>query len=572
MEQQPFGVRWRGRLELLAVGGCLIVYFLLACYKFDSPAVLLDTFSVTSEFFDSAHLARPSETVPYSPREIYPLYHGKLAVYLLWPVFLTFGASHTVMQGWTILTGALMVLLTWLFVRKILGSGHALLTVFLLVIHTPFVVGVKTGNYTHTYMLCFSVGALLSLAHWWDTRLRRWLALAMFLLGVGLGSRFWFVWIVGAVFASGGIFYPVIKRRFQVWDGRARLKLLSWAVIPFLIGLSPILRHEYVTNGESVLRLLRNYPSPTNFSRVSGWIEVIQAINAFLTGSGYYDFADLDGIMTLGDVFYPVIVWGGVLWLLLFIKGEKNDFAPRGVAILFVVMCGEMVLTNYTRIFEMITFYPLPQIIIASFLLDLASRVQKTRWKRFIVAGLSMLLVMGEVRSVSAYLVCVRTVGFCGGRFADSFRDVSEWFRRPLGAAGIPVLATDELKPGFYFRPPHMELMPSLYPSPAWDHPPIRYEQDPWRTDLSHMDDYVKRHGIKKIYYVRLMTPDYSDSTADLLMTWSSLRDRSMKLKRVFHDGDGSPRFQLYLLDVTLPKDRNSSQEVRLVEPPAPPR
>lgn len=165
-------------------------------------------------------------------------YIGAVKSYLYAPIFALFGTSVTTVRLPVVLLGLVTLGFTYATVRAMLGREIALLSFVLLATDPSFIFANRLDWGPISLMMVFKTTALYVLWRWLHDGKLSQLALASFLLGVGLFDKIVFVWFIGAVaLALPLCFWPRIKPRLT--KGAIVLALLS-----FLAGCGPLVAYN----------------------------------------------------------------------------------------------------------------------------------------------------------------------------------------------------------------------------------------------------------------------------------------------------------------------------------------
>ncbi len=165
-------------------------------------------------------------------------YIGAVKCYLYAPIFALFGTSVTTVRLPVVLLGLVTLGFTYATVKAMLGGEIALLSSALLATDPSFIFANRLDWGPNSLMMVFKTISLFLLWRWLTVGKTSRLALAAFVLGVGLFDKVVFVWFVGALLLAFPIcFWPEIKPRLR--RGTVVIALAS-----FLAGCSPLIAYN----------------------------------------------------------------------------------------------------------------------------------------------------------------------------------------------------------------------------------------------------------------------------------------------------------------------------------------
>ncbi|OGR97578.1 MAG: hypothetical protein A2V88_15680 [Elusimicrobia bacterium RBG_16_66_12] len=173
------------------------------------------------------------------------LYHGAVESYLAAPFIAAMGTTPEALRACTVLMGGATLMLFFSLTRALAGSRVvAAFGSVLLAVHPTFVSATREGFNGGSALLLFEVAALLGLLYWRRTGRDVFLYAACLALGLGLGSRGWFIYCLTAL----AVLVVVFRLRASGRD-LERVAFRSWrlplfALVIFMFGALPfILQH-----------------------------------------------------------------------------------------------------------------------------------------------------------------------------------------------------------------------------------------------------------------------------------------------------------------------------------------
>ncbi|HRY30222.1 MAG TPA: glycosyltransferase family 39 protein [Elusimicrobiota bacterium] len=531
----------------------LFLYFVLTLSYFTSPGYIVDGLA------DEAAGARWADELrnglPFSLfRFNFHLYNGCLTRYLMMPFFYVFGTSWTIVRLWPIVFGGLTLLVTYRFANAAFKPKAGLLALLFLVIHPAYLMGVKSGNYQVSYMTFFSISSLYFLHRWWLTQKTIPLFLATFLLGLGLGTRFFFIWY-GAAF--GGVFL------LALWDIRTQLlpgvwnkllKPLFIAGLGFLASTFLMWRTELRIDTPTLPLALQHLAASGHSPSIS-WDVLHRAIGGFhLFLLGHRPYENFFQASPPGNSLYPAAFWAAFIFCALLPAFRKNLPSRKtvlGLLSLFVVMQIMSVVSHVSRIQGtprdsqyMFVFFPFPQIVLALAFSQLFALLRERRFLRGLTIVFLVSFCYGEARLLADYFHRMKETG-AGRRFTDAVHDVGEWLRlHPTGRRPVWVMSSD-LADNLYCIDPRIK---TTVIGSVTEHPLFLCREEDffplWEKRLSEQSDRELLIVNDNCGYANYQK-DF-----DLIKSWALQRRKKFGPVAQFRDKDGTVVFEAYLLEL----------------------
>jgi len=455
------------------------------------------------------------------------LYHGNITSYLMFPAFYAIGRSWMLVRVWPIACGLLTLLMTFLFVRRVYGETVAHGTVFLMVIHSPLIIGFKVGFYQVSSMILYSTGCLYLLSRWWDRDRFIYLWGGLFLLSLGLGSRLWFSWVIFGIVVVGLVWSPSIWRKFNLRDWRQRWKFIGTVVSAFLPLAVLLLRNSQ--------RLVNQvlYLSPQGKAGGAP-ADVLAVLRDMLSGRYFFDYcfhSAGDPSAYAGNGIYPWVVVLAVLWAVF--RGVKSVARPEEMFrwLSPPAFTGALVLAAVLSFkcdpHHVFVIYPFPQLLLAMMGADLVAYLRRGR-KWFIpIALFFVVLLASELVSLGHYFVRIHTVGGMR-RSSMAVYELARWIRQEYGRdPAIPIVSTQEVLENLFFLAPEVPVIRDWY-----------YIME---------DDGRKIKPSGTITFIR--PGFFTHGDVDPLLVWQRQHGRRFREIAAFHDRDGYAMFNVYQWD-----------------------
>ena len=247
--------------------GILIIYAVVATHSLTLPGLFNDE-AYRAELAMSILKDEPvdvgvrqsvillGKSLPVMPQE----YIGALEVYLLLPVFAILGVGVWSLRFASVLWGAISLILFFCWIRKLLGNIPAASATLLLATHPSFVFWHRMGCFASPEMLIFANGVLLLLLRYYETLKRRFVYLAMLLVGIGIYAKMIFIWFLLALLACY-LFFRVIGNA-ESPIRRLRIRDFVLSSIFLFVGSSLVFWYNLKTRGTIEL-LKKSLAGPT---------------------------------------------------------------------------------------------------------------------------------------------------------------------------------------------------------------------------------------------------------------------------------------------------------------------
>jgi hypothetical protein len=231
----------------LPILGAVIAFALLAAWNIDLPGLYYDELIqvtpalrfVKGSLHSQAHGIGETEIGIHGHR--IPLmtmgYIGAVKTIAFVPLAATMDLGPRSIRCFTIAIGALALIATSAFARRLLGPAAAVLGIILLAIDPSYLIFCRTDYGPTVFMMALKGVALWQLIVWWQTR-RSWsLYLAAFAMGLGVYDKTNFLWIVIALVGAALLIVPQFLARLT------RRETICAGCL-FLIGCLPLVAYN----------------------------------------------------------------------------------------------------------------------------------------------------------------------------------------------------------------------------------------------------------------------------------------------------------------------------------------
>ncbi|MCS7003234.1 MAG: glycosyltransferase family 39 protein [Dehalococcoidia bacterium] len=366
--------RLRAVGEAAAVIGAVAAFLALATHQIDLPGL----------YYDEAADAVPAmQIVLGQPVELFrgagvwfgdrawPLmvmdYVGAVSTYLLVGSIAIFGVTVEAVRAMPIAFGVVALLLAYGFLRGAVGVPAALIALWLVAVTPSFVFWTRQGVHVSSIMLVCSTAVLWLGLAWW--RRGGWwrLALAGFLLGLGVSIKLLFIWYPVALLATALVLRPpLLARRFWLrWQDAPAVAL---GVALSVVGAGFLIIYNLQTQG--TLQVLMENATQTSYgvdnrAFFANLLTRLDAFAAYLRGENFWYFGQLfANPLTVGVFVVASVALAALTALDPAHRARWRVPAFFGVMIAVIIAQSTVTVSSLSAT-HFYLLYPLPQAIIA---------------------------------------------------------------------------------------------------------------------------------------------------------------------------------------------------------------
>ncbi|MBI5080231.1 MAG: glycosyltransferase family 39 protein [Chloroflexi bacterium] len=240
----PFGSRnTQHAIRYTLIALPLALYFFLALPQLDLPGLHNDEAAEAGlqamQILNGQSISAFRDAGLNIGGRIFPLmvqdYIGALNVYLALPFFAAIGSTVIALRLYTVIVGAITIVLTFGFMREAFNSRAAFIASLLLASTPSFIFWQRQGVFVASLTGTFTIALLWSCLKWFKHRQLKWAFLIGLFCGLGLYAKLLFIWIIG------GIIGAIIVINLVWWIG-------SW-VVGWFGGLHSTFRIPHSTFG-----------------------------------------------------------------------------------------------------------------------------------------------------------------------------------------------------------------------------------------------------------------------------------------------------------------------------------
>jgi 4-amino-4-deoxy-L-arabinose transferase-like glycosyltransferase len=428
------------------VSAGLIVYLLFSLLYLDLPGLQYDEVAFVNSALGNQDGSFLTWQVKLGHAHIPVMimrYCGAVKSYIYAPILAIFGASVWTVRLPVVLFGIITLVLTYRYVKAMLGRRTALLTFVLLAVDATFIFANRQDWGPISLMMVFKSAVLYLLWRWLNGGRLRLLALACFILGVGFFEKVIFAWFIAALAVAVPLcFWPQLKPKLT-----RRVAITGLAF--FLAGCAPLLfyniRHPLITfrdekgftdSWQQALQYRYHIMHQTFDSRAllpffNGYAPDPEIEDALLKPSGGPIDAAITRLLQTVPHRQSLIALAFVLSLaMILIQVLGARFADhRGI--LFFILMGALITfficitAEATAAHHVVAVYPFHLIVIAAAihqLLALSEGLKTAVWRVFSYSTLCIGTGVVVASSMVVDLSCLKSFKVLGGegRWSDA--------------------------------------------------------------------------------------------------------------------------------------------------------
>lgn len=385
--------------EIISLAVGLILFFGLTAYQLDLPGPHYDEaievlpamqllLEQPVETFRGAGLRLGDSLFPIMVMD----YIGAMNTYLVLPFFVTLGLNVVAMRLMPIMFAAATLLLTYFVGRELLGRKAAAIAYLTLAGSISFVFWSRQGIFVTNLTSTIMMGLLLCALRWWRTGRRRHLYLACFLAGLGLYTKFIFLWAILGILGAfmllniDRVARSIWRRERAIWPAQlvlGRGEVLGGGVA-FLLAFTPLILFNIQTGGTVGTlsgNFLTSYYGVNNLAFFDNLVKRLRQFQTVLQGDHFWylgeTFANrlwlpaLLGVLLLACI---VALWRrrtpGAEW--------RRVLFPYAVILLIILQSCFTISALWFTHYAILA--PLPPLALAGGVAFVATRASRTRW------------------------------------------------------------------------------------------------------------------------------------------------------------------------------------------------
>jgi len=429
MGTQSRGVK---RLDIFVLAIGLALFFVLTCYQLDLPGPHYDE---AIEVLPAMQilLGQPVETFRgaglHVGETLLPImvmdYIGAMNTYLVIPFFAALGVNVIAMRLMPVLFAAFTLLLTYFVARELFGRRGAIIAYLTLAGSISFVFWSRQGIFVTNLTSTIMMGLLFCGLRWWRTGRRRYFYVGAFLAGLGLYTKFIFLWAILAIFGAfvllnlDRLIRWVSTRQRTMWPASIKIGRAELIGGPaaFVLALTPLILFNFQTRG-TVGTLSRNfftsYYGVNNLAIFDNLGQRLKQFNSVLQGDHFWYL----GETFANRLWMPALVGALLLVCLIAIwrrRSEGNAWRkaifPYLVIMLIILQSCITISALWFTHFAILT--PLPPLALAGGLTFIAGKVEKPRfvWPPIFIL-LVALVAYDLIADVGYHQILTRSGGY----------------------------------------------------------------------------------------------------------------------------------------------------------------
>lgn len=351
-------------------------------------------------------------------------YETALESYLLLPFLWGDNMNVIMLRLLPISMGALMIIFMYFFLKEFLNKEVAWLSIVLLIFNSGFLLETKLGLNSASMLHFTGIGALWSLFRWYKGKSDKYFYLGIFLLGIGISIRVWFLWYVNAMMILALIFNRELRERM----GKDIRKYSIISFLLFLISNSLFVFYS-LTSQFGTIKYIFEHFAKTQCSvnnahyffnlkmRIQDFIGWLESKSPLLGQGGWYKRTPLNEISI--NPLSPYIFMISFVWLLFVSVANKTYFSRKRIIFILILFTFILLQSPFTLSAltgpHLFILYPLIQIIEGMAFIDMLTFFKKSNVIFISVSVscilISFLLLESNVTLNNNYLYFKRTGG-----------------------------------------------------------------------------------------------------------------------------------------------------------------
>lgn len=364
-------------------------------------------------------------------------YETALESYILLPFFWLFGVNVIALRLVPILAGAVMLLFLYFFLKEFFDKKAASFSILLLIINSVFLLETKLGLNSASMFHWTGMAALWSLFRWYKGRKDRYLYWGIFLLGLGISIRVWFLWFVNGMIFSAMIFLKNIRLRLN----KHFLKYNLWGIVFFCLGIFLFIFYNLDKGFPTIKFIITSFKQTTcgvdNSSYFHNLYWRLTYFIQFLNGSWplkyqgcWIERTPLKYIST-----NPISFWfftGCFIWLIVSTVIKKPIFSVKRVLFILMLFMAILFQSPFTLSSlggpHLFVLFPLVQIITGAALADVLERFRGNKIILTVISCIFLIFILLECNTTirNNYLYFERTGGT--GNESDAVYPLARFF------------------------------------------------------------------------------------------------------------------------------------------------
>jgi len=376
----------------------------------------------------------------YFPLTLGVTHEAALESYILLPFFYLFGINVVVLRLVPVVIGAVTLIFMYFFLKGFFSRGVGLLSLFLLVINSIFLLETKLGLNSASMLHFTGMAALWSLFRWYKSKGNAYFYLGVFLLCVGISIRIWFLWFFNGVIILSIIFRHRLRERLKgnIW------KYVAIFCIIFLLSNSPFVYYNLTSRFGTFRHIIKNFSKTTeqdavnNLSYSKNLQERFRVFTRYLNGSwslleqGCWNNRTSWKEISLNRL-YPFMFWAVFIYLVFCAIFNKTKFSRKRIWFVLILFSLILLQSPFTLSSlggpHLFILYPLVQIILGLGLIEVVRKFKKNIIMLTIITCATVIFVFLECNNTvrNNFLYFKKTGGT--GNNSDSIYALSNYFQ-----------------------------------------------------------------------------------------------------------------------------------------------
>lgn len=365
-------------------------------------------------------------------------YETALESYILLPFFWLLGINVIALRFAPILISAVMLVFMYFFLKDFFDKQVGLLTIFLLLINAVFLLETKLGLNSASMLHFTAMAALWSLFRWYKGKPDKYLYWGIFLFGLGISIRVWFLWFVNGMLILALMFNCQLRKRMK--GDLHRYVIIG--LIVFLAGHILFICYN-LRSGFSTIKYIFGHFSETqdlenNFNylqnlqtRLSIFIGYLKGVFPIQIQGSWNNRVSAKEISA--NHLYPFLFLSTIIWLFFSTVFNKTRFPKKRIWFILILFSSILLQSPFTLSSlggpHLFILYPLVQVVLGLALVDILQNFKKNKILFVIISLIILAFVFLELNNTirNNYIYFNRTGGT--GNNSDSIYKLSQYLK-----------------------------------------------------------------------------------------------------------------------------------------------
>ncbi|MDD5129954.1 MAG: glycosyltransferase family 39 protein [Candidatus Omnitrophica bacterium] len=361
-------------------------------------------------------------------------YSGAMEGYILSPFLWLFGANVVVLRLVPIIMQAGFLIALYFLLKDFFNRKVAFASIIFLTISSVFLLETKLGLNSASMLHLAAILVLCSLFKWYRGSNRVYFYVVLFILGLGISIRVWFLWFVNSLIILFLIFHKKILSKIR----NSPARYLFFGLLSFTSGLALFVIYNFKVKGNTVNYITEHF-FKTKFSINNGlYFENLSSRMEFFINylNGLHPLM-MQGVareQIAVNQLYPFLFFGSLFWLAFSFFSGKSSFSRGKVSFVVLLLCLVILQSPFTLSSlngpHLFIIFPLLPVILALAWMDIIEVFKKNRVIVVIINIVVAVFVVAECNATvrNNYLYFNKTGG--AGNYTDTVYELVDYLKQ----------------------------------------------------------------------------------------------------------------------------------------------